>query len=351
MSDWIQCAFEAWARVGLDDLNRAEDVLVEALEVCGGDPELLVIPRAGELHGIASGELGFELEGGDEADKARGRVDGVPIACDGTCVLEREHRIEDGLFGQAWRPAPKAGGSDEPQLGQTSGAIQAHGKNTLVRGSRFGERGRNDASGGVVFESVEIEVYTDSPGINQDRYVATPVPRGALVIVCDGAGGIRGGARAAECVTREIVIRAEHFDLSELERCMLTVDSVLQNERVYGETTCVALWVTSQEIYGVSTGDSEAWWVGDDAAVELTAKQSRSRLGTGISCVAAFRRLREGGRVVVGSDGLFAFAARERWLRVAREAPAGEVARRLVDVARLPSGRLQDDATVVVVSR
>jgi serine/threonine protein phosphatase PrpC len=170
-------------------------------------------------------------------------------------------------------------------------------------------------------------------------------------VVCDGSGGSSGGARAAELVICEVVCRAEHASVHELERLMLGMDAALVAEPGAGETTCVALWVTPREIYGVSTGDSEAWWVGDDAAVELTAGQTRGRLGTGINHASTFRRLREGGRVLVGTDGFFAFTPPERRLGVVRTAPAADVARRLVREARLPSGRLHDDTTVVVVSR
>ena len=45
------------------------------------------------------------------------------------------------------------------------------------------------------------------------------------------------------------------------------------------------------------------------------------------------------------------YAPCERWLSLLRTAPAAPMARQLVDLARLPSGDLQDDATVVVVSR
>lgn len=47
----------------------------------------------------------------------------------------------------------------------------------------------------------------------------------------------------------------------------------------------------------------------------------------------------------------FFYAPRERWLALVRTAPGVGVARQLVDLARLPSGGLQDDATAVVVTR
>ncbi len=198
---------------------------------------------------------------------------------------------------------------------------------------------------------MEIDTFTEATGINQDRFVATPVARGALVVVCDGAGGMTHGGAAAECVVRELVIRAEHFGLEDLQRQVATLDQVLAVDPRCGETTCVALWVTPREIYGVSVGDSEAWWVGDDEHVALTEQQSRARLGSARARVTSFRRLRVGGSIVVATDGFFSYAPLERWLALVRSAPGVGVARQLVDLARLPNGRLQDDATAVVVTR
>lgn len=199
-------------------------------------------------------------------------------------------------------------------------------------------------------DAVHIDAYTDSSGINQDRFVATPIARGVFVVVCDGAGGITGGARAAEAVIRELVLRSEHLGLDELERQIAMLDRVLELDVRCGETTCVALWVTPHEVYGVSAGDSEAWWLGADAAVDLTGKQHRARVGSGHARPTPFRRVRQGGHVVVGTDGFFRYAAASRWHACVREAPQPR-AGALVRVARLPTSKLQDDATVVVVSR
>ena len=201
----------------------------------------------------------------------------------------------------------------------------------------------NDAVAG--FCAVEIDTFTDSPGVNQDRFVVTPVPRGMLVVMCDGAGNSVAAGRAAGAVVREIVVRHEHMSLADLERHVSTMDTGLARARPWAETTCVALWVTEHEVYGVSTGDSEAWWVGPDDELELTRDQPRGRLGSGNARVRSFRRLREGGRVVVGTYGLFKYAQQECWVQLARTQPTENLARRLVTLARLPNGRLQDDAT------
>lgn len=198
---------------------------------------------------------------------------------------------------------------------------------------------------------VEVDTFTDSPGVNQDRFVVTHVAGGMLVVMCDGAGNSVAAGRAAGAVVREIVARHEHMSLAVLERHVSTMDAGLARARPWAETTCVALWVTEHEVYGVSTGDSEAWWVGPEDEVELTRDQPRGRLGGGNARVQSFRRLREGGRIVIGTDGFFKYASQDRWVQLARTQPTENLSRRLVTLARLPSGRLHDDATVVVVTR
>jgi len=198
---------------------------------------------------------------------------------------------------------------------------------------------------------VLIDTVSATPGMNQDRFFATPVGRGVFVVVCDGAGGVNHGDLTAATVVRELVQHAEVIGLDDLAALVAGMDKGLVLGAHGGETTCVAAWITPLEVYGVSVGDSEAWWVGD-SAIELTAQQSRARLGSGSARVTSFRRLRAGGSVIVGTDGFFSYAPRERWLDLVRTSPTTTgVARRLLDLARLPTGTLQDDATVVVVTR
>lgn len=74
--------------------------------------------------------------------------------------------------------------------------------------------------------------------------MATPEARGAPVVVSDGSVGKAHGGVAAECAVRELVTRAEHFGLEDLQRQVAALDQELADGRRCGETTCVALWVT-----------------------------------------------------------------------------------------------------------
>jgi serine/threonine protein phosphatase PrpC len=54
------------------------------------------------------------------------------------------------------------------------------------------------------------------------------------------------------------------------------------------------------------------------------------------------------GRLLVATDGLFKYGKADTLEEITRAAPIRETAWRLVDSVRLPSGNLQDDATVHV---
>jgi hypothetical protein len=102
----------------------------------------------------------------------------------------------------------------------------------------------------------------------------------------------------------------------------------------------------------VSAGDSEAWVVGPTSIDDLTVHQQRARVGSGRAAAVAFHRQALDGVLVVGTDGLFKYAAQERVAAIVRALnPLVEAARCLSELVRLSSGRLQDDFAVVVARR
>lgn len=109
-------------------------------------------------------------------------------------------------------------------------------------------------------------------------------------------------------------------------------------------------------LVGASVGDSEAWWVGPEAVVDLTRGQARTpRLGRGQADPRGFTHrvtlasVEGGGRLILGSDGFFKYSSRDAILRLLRDSTLGdELAEALGELPCLPSGDLQDDASVVV---
>jgi serine/threonine protein phosphatase PrpC len=176
-----------------------------------------------------------------------------------------------------------------------------------------------------------------------------------VVVVADGAGGLRGGAAASDALV-EAVRGAVHngsFEVNDLARWVgifTDVDAHLSAKMV-GETTGVVVVLSAAGIVGVSAGDSEAWIVGPTTLDDLTGEQSKVRLGSGRARPVMFERHRLEGVLVVGTDGLFKYAVPERIVAAARGGSPSEAAEHLVRLVGLASGAYQDDVSLVVVGR
>jgi serine/threonine protein phosphatase PrpC len=172
---------------------------------------------------------------------------------------------------------------------------------------------------------------------------------GKLVVVADGAGGTAGGAESAQAVVdrvRDLVPAADHdwigllsaldVELSALPRC--------------GETTAVLAFITEDTIVGASVGDCGGWVLAFGAWLNLLEDQRRKPLlGTGAAVPVGFGPFPMGDRVIIGTDGLFKYVDSERIGELASIEPFERAVRELVNAARLPSGKLQDDVAVVLV--
>jgi serine/threonine protein phosphatase PrpC len=131
-----------------------------------------------------------------------------------------------------------------------------------------------------------------------------------------------------------------------------SLDLTLFAEPAAGEATAIIALVTPQLVVGASVGDSEAWLIRHGVELVLTEAQNRKPLlGSGRAEPVGFGPVRLEGRLVVASDGLFKYCDRERLLSVATAEPLGVAATNLVAEARLPSGALQDDVSIVLCDR
>jgi serine/threonine protein phosphatase PrpC len=187
---------------------------------------------------------------------------------------------------------------------------------------------------------------------NQDRGLVFHFGSRLVLTVADGAGGTGGGAEAAELAIRSIRTKASSADTpgrcSELLR---EIDSIVSRGRNAGETTCVLAIISGHEVFGSSVGDSGAWLIppGGDY-IDLSCHQIRKPLiGSGGQPVS-FRHTMNEGVILLASDGLLKYAAAQRIVEVCRAVPFENLAERLVDSVRLPSGALQDDVTIVLAN-
>jgi len=183
---------------------------------------------------------------------------------------------------------------------------------------------------------------------SEDR--AEVIERGEelLIVVADGAGGLRGGATASDAIVTA-VRTCGSTDVRALSEVFRTTDAALAT-RMAGETTAVALTVTPDGITGVSSGDSEAWLVSAVGYDILTSGQTRRRLGSGKASPQPFHRAFHDGVLLVATDGLFKHADHDAIADCRRSATVDEIVERLVALPKLRSGSHPDDVVVVAVS-
>jgi hypothetical protein len=189
----------------------------------------------------------------------------------------------------------------------------------------------------------------------QDRVRVIEVGDSLVIAVADGAGGISGSSQAAEAVVQGIGALVEsgvslHGEAT-WTHFLAETDLAIYRAGGWGQTTAVALVVSNAGIFGASVGDSEGWLATIDDFRSLTAGQVRKPfLGSGAARPVSFRRPRPGGALVVGTDGLFKYAPAWRICQVTAGNPPEIAARGLLDLIRLPNGKLQDDIGFVVCS-
>lgn len=191
----------------------------------------------------------------------------------------------------------------------------------------------------------------------QDRVAVHDLGETLVIVVADGAGGIPGGAVAADAVNHGVAdaLTASPTcvsDAASVVELLGVLDEAIERMPLAGETTAVIVVARGDEIFGASCGDSSAWLVFDDGHGDLTAEQHRKRrLGSGRAMPVPFERSWTEGTLVVGSDGMFNFVAAEAIFRCVRQMSPDAAARALIEAARPPAGRYADDVAVAVVRR
>jgi serine/threonine protein phosphatase PrpC len=179
----------------------------------------------------------------------------------------------------------------------------------------------------------------------QDRVRVVELDGGVVIVVADGAGGTGAGAEAAETVIREVVASAS-LDRDADGWCKVLHQT---DHRIgVGESTCVVAARSASGIVGASVGDTRAWLLQDEEINDLTAAQVRKPLlGTGEARPVGFSHPPAPGLLLVSTDGFCNYVRRETLLREILWIDFAVLARRLVEMVRLPSGELWDDVGIV----
>lgn len=193
---------------------------------------------------------------------------------------------------------------------------------------------------------MRVEIRIAAADQDEDRADYREGPEGHLLVLADGAGGVSGGARAADLVIR----LARHVQSPE-EACALLheIDLAVCSDRSAGETTGVVVGIRAGILVGASVGDSGAWLLSSDRVEDLTKRQSRKPfLGTGAALPVGFGPLAFSGRLLIASDGLLKYAPRPEIVAAALAREMSPAADQLLDAARLPSGALHDDVAILL---
>jgi serine/threonine protein phosphatase PrpC len=179
----------------------------------------------------------------------------------------------------------------------------------------------------------------------EDRVKVIELDGGVVIAVADGAGGTGAGAQAAETVIREVTASAslEHDAESWCDILRQT------DYRVgVGQSTCVVVARSRRGIVGASVGDSKAWLLEGDDLNDLTKSQVRKPLlGTGEAQPVGFSHPLSEGLLLVCTDGFCNYVRRDTLLREILWIDFAVLARKLVEMVRLPSGDLWDDVGIV----
>jgi hypothetical protein len=148
----------------------------------------------------------------------------------------------------------------------------------------------------------------------EDRAVVIERGDSLVIVVADGAGGTIGGAAASDALVGGVgaALADNTFDAEDgpsWSTLFSDIDAKLAKATT-GETTGVVIAVSPRVVLGVSAGDSQAWVVGSKEMDDLTAGQSKKRLGSGRAVPVFFSRPSLEGTLIAGTDGLFNYVPR-----------------------------------------
>jgi len=194
------------------------------------------------------------------------------------------------------------------------------------------------------------------PGGGHDRVdVIIAGDDACALVIADGMGGRSGAAPAAQMwidAVRGGSQEPSHWTDSDYWLdLMAAADRAIRDEPEAGETTAVIAVLTPNGLCGASVGDSGAWMVMADRPLDLSESQThKPGLGTGMAIpIPFYRKQPVSGTLLVATDGLLKYTSQQQIceiVRATREVDA--LPRMLIDLVRMPSGRLQDDVAVAL---
>ena len=184
----------------------------------------------------------------------------------------------------------------------------------------------------------------------QDRIEIVRSGDSATVVLADGSGGISGGGEAADYVVNELVKKEYPQQAVVLMDELLRIDSELMQTPLLGESTVILITLEENQFTGAAVGDSEIYQFSSGELINLAEhKEPKPALGSTGCFPATFQGDLQAGRVLICSDGLWKYSGIEK-IKASLKEPNLEVAAdSLLECAKLPNGKLQDDVSLIVV--
>jgi PPM family protein phosphatase len=172
-----------------------------------------------------------------------------------------------------------------------------------------------------------------------------------VLVVADGAGGMSGGAEAAQFLVEGVKERigSTSMNTDGLNELLTVLDREMVAIGAFGETTGVVVVLSDSGIFGASAGDSGAFVFSKTGLENLTANQIRKPfLGSGRAIPIPFTREQLNGTLLVATDGLLKYTSLEKIAATILAADFDSAANKLVELVRYQSGALPDDISILL---
>ena len=175
-----------------------------------------------------------------------------------------------------------------------------------------------------------------------------------VLVVADGAGGMSGGAEAAQFFVEGVRKRigTASMNTDGLTQLLTLLDREMSGIGAYGETTGVVAVLSGSGVFGASVGDSGAFVFSKASLENLTANQARKPfLGSGRAIPIPFTRESLNGILLVATDGLLKYTSLEKIAATILAADFDSAANKLVELVRYQSGALPDDISILLAQK
>jgi len=175
-----------------------------------------------------------------------------------------------------------------------------------------------------------------------------------VLVVADGAGGMGGGAEAAEFVVKGVKERISSLELDSesLTNLVASLDREMAASGAFGETTCVLVVLSSAGIIGTSVGDSGAFIFSKIGVESLTVNQLRKPfVGSGRAMPVGFTGSSFEGTLLLASDGLLKYTSQQKIADTIATTDFESMAEKLIALVRYQSGASPDDVSVLLARK